>query len=291
MKEPNKSNSFQLLNGNNEPVTDAEFSINGSGGAYSEKSKKYELKYRSKSTRLYDIVISHPDYLTISAENIRVLPDKIYLLKKDEPYYFLEGLNYPVNDNADFLYLTRMGDNNPETDSSLQARFERLLENLGLEVHFLMSDFLRKSSEPFHRAPGEHLKRSYIVKKKQGEYEMKGARCIELEKLRAEVDLVEYAGPLISNEESFSDATTFPGTLTISMRKDEVDQEKMRQFFEGMGLTNYGAGTTGGYLNFYFDMPGYLLNGVNDLTELIYNLNGVEYSGAHQLSFTFFVKK
>lgn len=282
LSEPDRSMELEVLDYAENPVNDAELSVNGFAAVYNAEMGKYVLRY--KDERNYHLKISHPDYLPVNCEGLLSFPSRLYVLKEGEPYRFESGLHYPVIDYSNLLYVTLRAGNTPKADSIIALEFEQLLRSLELEVHLAMSSFIGRKEPPFHHAPGEHLKRSFIVSKKSGAFQLESNRCLELETLRKTADLVEYAGPLISNRQDFSDATLYTGQIGVHLKWGE-DWEKFKPELESLGFDNIQPAISGGRVSFYFKMQGLLLKEINVLMEAIYSLEGLESVGAFGIAF------
>lgn len=280
--EPDRSMELEILDKNEKPVIDAQLSVNGFTAVYNTEKGKYELRYRDERT--YHLKISRPDYLPVNCEGLLSFPSRLYLLKEGEFYRFESGLKYPVIDYSKFLYVTRKAGRTPKADSIIAINFERMLDSLQLVVHFPMDSFIKRKEPPFHQAPGEHLKRSYIITKKNGDFQMNGKRCTELESLQNSPDIVEYAGPLVSNRADFSDATFYTGQIGIHLKWGE-NWEEIKPELESLGFANVQPSISD-RVSFYLNIHGLLLKDVNTLLEAIHALKGVEGVGA--LSVWFF---
>ena len=280
---PDRFFEFEIVNSNDELITEATITINGYEAVYQPGKKKYEIKY--KDARLYHIIIKHTEYENIDIDNQTTFSNKFYLLKTGQPYFFRNGLLYPVRDNSDLLYVTRNSRKTPEEDSLIQGDFFKLLEELNMEVVFAMDSFLNVHDKPLHISPSDHLRTSYIIRKKNGNLQMKGNHCVELENLREADSLVKIAGPLISNREDFSDASTCTGE--ISILKNGTDLEEFLVKLKELGLKTFKHSVSAGTMNIYCNMPSLLLTSVNELMQSIYELEDVQIASANGLSFTF----
>lgn len=62
--EPNRSMELEILDKNEQPVIDAQLSIDGFMAVYNPELGKYEVRY--KDERSYHLIISHPKRQTFS---------------------------------------------------------------------------------------------------------------------------------------------------------------------------------------------------------------------------------
>ena len=92
--KPNRSMELEILDKNEQPVIDAQLSVNGFTAVYNTERGKYDLRY--KDERTYHLKISHPDYLPVNCEGLRSFPSRLYLLKEGEYYHFESGLKYLI---------------------------------------------------------------------------------------------------------------------------------------------------------------------------------------------------
>lgn len=215
------SMQLTILNSQNEPIVDAQVWVDGVQIPY---EAQYRCYFKNDTFNvLFDVEVIHADYDTLrynrqnlsSYGSYNTFSAHLWLIRPTEKYYYAssEWFKMPYQSHPNKLLVILKSQNLPRHDS-LYVRFENEIKKLGLKINKTFTERPTDPKELWFYNSYVGLS-NYIVIQKEDETDFESDFCHELATLRY-LDLVQYAGPLITIGKNKYSMTTYLNYITLN---------------------------------------------------------------------------
>ncbi len=231
------SMELTILNSQNEPIVDAKVWVDGVQIPYEAQYRCYFKK--DTFNYLFDVEVIHADYDTLryNRQNLssyasnHTFRDHLWLIRPTEKYYYASSkwLKMPYQPQANKLLVILKSQNLPKHDS-LYVRFENEIKKFGLKINKTFTERPTDPAEQWLYDSHDGLS-NYIIIQKEDETDFETDFCPELATLRY-LDMVQYAGPLITTGTNKYYMTTYLNFITLSRQLMYYDADQIHSFLQ-----------------------------------------------------------